>query len=94
MVTGCGSDVWGLRPDRDSFRHRRVQTGPVVGFCEHGNESSGIVKGGQFPDQPSDCQLHKDSALWNWLDLLRMGDVFTRVYVSFLQVWSWPCWPG
>jgi hypothetical protein len=22
----------------------------VVGFCEHGNESSGSIKGGEFPD--------------------------------------------
>jgi hypothetical protein len=26
------------------------EQGPVAGFCEYGNESSGSVKGGEFPD--------------------------------------------
>jgi hypothetical protein len=35
----------------------------VAGCCEHGNEPSGSIKGGEFVDQLSDCQLvKKDSA--------------------------------
>jgi hypothetical protein len=38
----------------------------VAGSCEHGNEPSGSIKGGEFLDQLSDCQLlKKDSAPWN-----------------------------
>jgi hypothetical protein len=29
---------------------------PLVGFFEHGNEPSGSLKVGAFPDQLSDCQ--------------------------------------
>jgi hypothetical protein len=28
--------------------------GPLAGFCEHGNEHSGSIKGGQFRDWLSD----------------------------------------
>jgi hypothetical protein len=36
------------------------------GFCEHGNEPSGSIKGGEFLDQLNDCQLlKKDSGPWN-----------------------------
>jgi hypothetical protein len=34
----------------------------VVGSCEHGNEPSGSIKGGEFFDYLIDCQLVKDSA--------------------------------
>jgi hypothetical protein len=34
-----------------------------VGSCEHGNDSSDIVKGGNILDQLSDCQLLKKSML-------------------------------
>jgi hypothetical protein len=37
--------------------------GPVAGCCEHGNEPSGSIKGREFLDKLSDCQLlKKDSA--------------------------------
>jgi hypothetical protein len=37
----------------------------VTGFCEHGNEPSGSIRGGEFFDNLSDCQpLEKDSAAW------------------------------
>jgi hypothetical protein len=40
----------------------------VVGSCEHGNETSGIISDGEFLDQLKDCQLLKeDSALWSYL---------------------------
>jgi hypothetical protein len=40
----------------------------MAGSCEHGNESSGSINGGEFPDQLRDYQLlKKDIALWNWL---------------------------
>jgi hypothetical protein len=29
--------------------------GPVPGSCEHGNETSGFIKNGEFLDQLSDC---------------------------------------
>jgi hypothetical protein len=29
--------------------------GPVAGCCEHGDESSGTIKCGQFIDQLSNC---------------------------------------
>jgi hypothetical protein len=31
----------------------------VAGCCEHGNEPSSFIKGGEFLDQLSDCQLLK-----------------------------------
>jgi len=38
-----------------------------VGFCEHGNEPSGPIKGWEFPHQLSDCQLlKKNSAPWSY----------------------------
>jgi hypothetical protein len=38
----------------------------VVGCCEHGNEPSGSIKGGEFLHYLSDCKLlKKDSATWN-----------------------------
>jgi hypothetical protein len=38
----------------------------VVGCCEHSNEPLDYVKGGEFVDLMSDCQLlNKDSAPWN-----------------------------
>jgi hypothetical protein len=39
----------------------------VAGSCEHGNESSGFIKGREFFDQMSGCQLLKDSAPWTYL---------------------------
>jgi hypothetical protein len=37
-----------------------------TGSCEHGNAPSGSIKGGEFLDYLSDCQLlKKDSAPWN-----------------------------
>jgi hypothetical protein len=37
--------------------------GPVVGRCEHGNESLSSIVGGKFLYQVSDSQVHKDSLL-------------------------------
>jgi hypothetical protein len=38
----------------------------VAGCCEHGNEPSGCLKGGELLDWLSDCQLlKKDSAPWS-----------------------------
>jgi len=39
----------------------------VVGCCQHGNESPGSVKGGEFIDWLSDYQFLKDSAPWSYL---------------------------
>jgi hypothetical protein len=37
----------------------------MAGFCEHGNELSGCMKGGELLESLSDCQLvQKDSAAW------------------------------
>jgi hypothetical protein len=30
---------------------------PVVGSSEHGIQTSGFIKGGEFPDQLTNCQL-------------------------------------
>jgi hypothetical protein len=39
--------------------------GPVVGICEHTDERSGYIKGGEFLDQPSGYGLlNKHSAPW------------------------------
>jgi len=43
MVGRCGLDASGSGQ------------GPVVGCCEHGNETSGSVKGGEFLDKLSNC---------------------------------------
>jgi hypothetical protein len=38
----------------------------VVGSCEHGNEPSGSIKGGEFLDKMSDYKLiNRDSAPWS-----------------------------
>jgi hypothetical protein len=38
----------------------------MVGSCEHSNESSGSIKGGQFLDHLSDYWLlNKDSGPWS-----------------------------
>jgi hypothetical protein len=29
--------------------------GPLMGFCEHGNEASGSIQGGEFVDEFRDC---------------------------------------
>jgi hypothetical protein len=39
----------------------------VAVTCEHGNEPSGAVRGGEFLDQLSDWWLRKDSAPWSLL---------------------------
>jgi hypothetical protein len=40
--------------------------GWMVGSCDHVNESLGSIKGRDFPNQLSDCQLLKeDSGSWN-----------------------------
>jgi hypothetical protein len=31
----------------------------TAGPCEHGNETSGFMKGGEFIDQLSNCELSK-----------------------------------
>jgi hypothetical protein len=39
---------------------------PVTGSCEHGNEPSVSINGGEFLDYISDYQLlKKDSASWS-----------------------------
>jgi len=37
--------------------------GPVAGCCEHGNEPSGSVKGGELLDWLRDCQLLKKDSV-------------------------------
>jgi hypothetical protein len=32
----------------------------VAGFCEHGNEPSGCIKGGEFVDQMTEYQPLRD----------------------------------
>jgi hypothetical protein len=40
---------------------------PLVGSCEHGNEAFDSIKGREFFDHLSDCQLLKeDSVPWSW----------------------------
>jgi hypothetical protein len=44
---------------------------PVTGCCEHGNEPSVSIKGGEFLDQLSEYfLLKKDSAPWSWVVIL------------------------
>jgi hypothetical protein len=38
----------------------------VVGSCEHGNEPSGSIEGGEFLEQLGEKLLNKNSAPWNW----------------------------
>jgi hypothetical protein len=52
-VGSCRLDVYGSGQE------------PVAGTCEHVNEYSGSIKGGEFLDYLSDCQLIKDSAPWS-----------------------------
>jgi hypothetical protein len=40
--------------------------------CEHGNETSGSMKGREFVDWFINYQLLKDSIPWNWLNTGRI----------------------
>jgi hypothetical protein len=42
------------------------EEGPVAGSCEHGNETSGSINGGEFLDQLSNYKLLKDYASCSW----------------------------
>jgi hypothetical protein len=63
-----GPPAWGLSegltiPHRKKQLVRKCHTGPRAGPCEHGNEPSVSLKGGEFLDQLSDYKLlKKDSA--------------------------------
>jgi hypothetical protein len=40
-------------------------------YCEHGNASSGTIKGGEYPDWLSDMSvLKKNSATWNYIEIV------------------------
>jgi hypothetical protein len=55
----------------------------VLVCCEHGNEPSGIINGGEFLDWLSDYQLlEEDSAPWSWLVGWLVG--WLVILVSFL----------
>jgi len=42
----------------------------MAGFCEHGNENLGFIKGGKFIEYLSDYYLlKKNSAPWSWYQL-------------------------
>jgi hypothetical protein len=51
-MVGCGLDSPG------------PGLGPVAGSCEHDNETSGSIKGGEFLDQLSDYQFLKRILLY------------------------------
>jgi hypothetical protein len=52
----------------------------LPGFCEHDNEHSGSVKGGEFLDQFSNYQLLKDEAV---LVIFKILCVINWIAVSF-----------
>jgi len=55
---------------------------PEAGSCEHGNETSGYMKGKELFDQPSDHQLlEKDFALWR-LVLIVCRNYAKEIYIS------------
>jgi hypothetical protein len=62
--------------------------GPVAGCCENGNEPSGSIKGGEFLDSLSDCQLlNKDFALWSHINREKSRDTFPlEILTSILRV--------
>jgi hypothetical protein len=41
--------------DRCGLDASELEQGPVAGYCDHGNEPSGSMKGGEFLDRLSDC---------------------------------------
>jgi hypothetical protein len=41
----------------------------MAGCCEHGNEPSGSIKGGEFLDQLNVQQRLCSVELWSWLSL-------------------------
>jgi hypothetical protein len=45
----------------------------VASSCEHGNEPSGFIKGGEFHDWLSDSYFPKDSASWSLVKLRSSG---------------------
>jgi len=50
-VSSCIQLTWGGPPAYYEMLHGASE----AGCCEHGNELSGRVKGGEFLDQLSDC---------------------------------------
>jgi len=55
----------------------------VEGFCEHDNEPSGFIKGGEFLNELSDCQLlKKNSAMWSQ-NAVSCGTVVRRCLLHF-----------
>jgi hypothetical protein len=43
-----------------------LRTESIVGSCEHGNEPSCPINGGEYLDHLSNCEvLEKDSVPWN-----------------------------
>jgi hypothetical protein len=65
IIVSCYSDptAWGLG-EGPTTGHRKKKTAryemlhralELAGSCEHGNEPSGSIKGGEFLDKLSDC---------------------------------------
>jgi hypothetical protein len=58
--------------------------GPVAVPCEHCNEPSGSIKGGEFLDQLNDYYLLKmDSAPWSYLEIGYYIMMVTCLHVSY-----------
>jgi hypothetical protein len=60
----------------------------MAGSCEHGSEISNTIKGVEFIDQLSNCQLlKKESAALNLYCLLKLyGRFFTEKYICLIVI--------
>jgi hypothetical protein len=66
--TRGGPRAWGLGeklttpPRKNTGRYEILHRPSEAGCCEHGNEVSGSIKGGEFLDRLSDYQLLKEDS--------------------------------
>jgi hypothetical protein len=58
----------------------------VAGSCEHGNEFPGSIRGGEFVDKLSNCQLlKKNSALCSKCSFLMFINCVRNMFVSAIN---------
>jgi hypothetical protein len=59
----------------------------MIGSCEHGNEPSDSIKGGEFLNQLSICQLlRKDLTPWSLIILLQLCIDLCVTHVKAVQL--------
>jgi hypothetical protein len=62
----------------------------VASCCEHGNEPSGSIKGGDFLDQLSDCFMELASSLVSITEVMQSGLIYGSTIMKqrcYITVW-------